>query len=253
MAGFRRIFHFLPTNVITCSTLGIAFIFAGTYLDSTVPTLDADEVLFVDGMDNPAYTFFWFNGADSGDNVHDLGESDGFADTNGNPGGAYSVQHLLDVDRDFNDEPVGGSQSYVQSLFTKTDFTYNPAVDGEIVDITFQIDLQTSNSFDSVFFLVEDENGGNANGFEQINPNGNWQTITSQTFTNQDFSARDFDGSLQLVFGFGFESTEDVFSSPETHSIKVDNFSIIINTIPEPSSAIFAVALAGLVGMRRRR
>ena len=147
---------------------------------------------------------------------------------------------------------VHRSASYSR-FFEKTDFSYNPSVDGTIVNILFQIDLQTADDMDQVFFFLKDSSGGgSARGFTDIATDGSWQTITSPIFTQSDFALRDFSGSLDLTFGFGYTSTADVNLSDVFYSINADNFSVTINTIPEPSSTIGLMFL-GFMGLRRRR
>lgn len=210
-----------------------------------------------DGMSAPNYSSFSFNGADSGSNPDDISfESSNPVGSVGNPGAYLEAIHSHDVNRnELNGEPLNGDgDTSVQSIFVEQTMTYNPAIDGPIATITFLIDLQITVPFSNVSFGIEDSGGGSISGFTSLPPStAGWQTFSSGPLTQADFSGRDFSGSDPFKFSFGFISDADVTTGPENFVIGVDNFTIVIESVPEPSSAALVGASILAVGLIRRR
>lgn len=218
------------------------------------------DQVFTDTFDSTSYNTFEFNSstiAPPDGNIDDISFSTlAVQSLGGNPGGFGQITHEHDVDRDmFGEPPNGDGTTFVQSFHDNQIFSYNPQTDGVISEIQFSLDYLTSDfEVDSVFFIVNDTNGGNAAAFLTPVSSGNWETVNSGPLFQTDFSSRDFAGSLDLEFGFGFVSSADVFVEPATFNIDVDNFVVDITTVPEPSSSV--LILTGLVGLafhRRKR
>lgn len=221
------------------------------------PTARGDLVVFDDDFSTSGYSYStdFFNLSDPGINDLDLsGATFDIIGTGGNPGGYFEVTHFHDVDRDeFGDPFDGFTETSVQSYFDNQSVTYNPGSQGAFDFITFSFDYRTIDfSFDSAFVSISDANGGNFAGFESLVTDGTWATY-EVTLDESSFSSRDFAGNLDLQFGFGF-STSGVFIEPDAEQfmIDVDNFSVSITSVPEPSSML-SMGLLGFIFLRRRR
>lgn len=231
----------------------------GSLLLSSSPLLGQSVILF-DDMDGTAYSDFFFNGFDSGNNPDDVSFS--FFEeeiSGGNPGAKLLITHEHDVDRDEFGDPFGGNtETELQSIFSNRNVKYNPSTQGAIQELTFSLDVRTSDPIDTLFFEIGDETGGNVaggfsgNGFLDIVSDGEWQTIILTGITQADVGSRDLSGSLPLDFGFGFTSFADVGFDPETYTIDVDNFQVSIVPVPEPSSALLGSLGVFLLPRRRR-
>lgn len=136
---------------------------------------------------------------------------------------------------------------FLQSVFTEQSISYTPSTQGAILSISFSLDFQTSDPFDTLLFEVSDSSGGSFAGFISITGDGTFQTITSDVLTNADFPGRNFSGSDPLSFGFGFTSSADVFNLPVTYNVIVDNFVVTATVVPEPSSLALSVLAAGFL------
>jgi hypothetical protein len=215
-----------------------------------------------DTFDSPNYGDFFFNAANSGDNPDDnsfsaIGDT---LTTGGNPGSYLELFHFHDVARDEFGDPEGGDTfTSLQSFLDERSVDYIPSTQGEIQSLSFSLDYRTTDPFDSVFFTVNDENGGNvaggftADGFFTPVTDGTWQTVTFAGVTQAEVGTRDLTGSVPLDFGFGFTSDADVFDGEVEYQIDVDNFVVTATLVPEPTAAALLVAAAGPLLARQRR
>lgn len=226
---------------------------------SSINPIGAQNVVLSDDMTDTFYSDFSFNGSDSGFNPDDISFATWDTDSSGgNPGGVFNVFHEHDVDRDELGDPFGSSDTELQSFFLNSDLSYTPASQGAIETLSFSLDVKTFDPFESVYFVIGDSLGTSVaqgfagTGFLTITPNGEWQTVTLSGVTQADVVSRDLSGALPLEFGFGFTSSAEVSSSPETFFLQADNFRIEVSAIPEPSSALI-LALGSLGLWRRRR
>lgn len=215
------------------------------------------DVIVMDDMLNPLYSIFSFNNASNGSNPDDL-SSAGFTPLGlgGNSGPYLEVLHEHDVQRDGNGDPLNGNGIVsVQSFLVDRSQTYTPSTDGAIRDITFSLDIlfpvsSSSTQFDQIFFILENANIGQLAGFTNIAGQAGWQTITVSGLTNADFSGLDFNGVLALSAGFGFISSGDVAAEFDNLSMRVDNFTVSVNAVPEPCSVLGCLALT-VIGLLR--
>lgn len=223
------------------------------------PLLHGQSVVLFDDMSDTFYSDFSFNGADSGSNPDDVSTATWANNpTEGNPGAVFSLSHDHDVNRDEFGDPLSFPVAEIQSFFdNNSNITYNPGTQGAISTLSFSLDIKTSDPFGSIFFVVSDSMGGSVArgaggaGFLSIIPNGEWQTVTLSGVTQAEVGGRDLSGALPLDFGFGFTSLAEVSGGPETYFLQADNFSVTINPVPEPSSALLLAV--GLIGFVRRR
>ena len=215
-------------------------------------TASAATVVFIeDSMDNGSgdYTAFSFLLTGSGDHGASLSEEV----SGGNPD-AYLV--LSNFYGSNFDSSLGSGQQAFLGYFP---LTWNPSIQGEILSVSFSVDvLNLTPAFSTLGFTIDDINGGNGAGFTSLAPDSAWQTISTGPLANLDFSARDFAGNLALRFGIAAVSDKlDVDGVEETVAIGVDNFRVEIEFAPIPETGSFA-PLAGLVALgfallRRRR
>ena len=231
----------------------IAFPFA---LLLSIPSLSAQNVVLFDDFTDSAYTSSFLNGQDSDSNFFDISFGGGsVSPTGGNPGSTLEAFHFHDIDRDPSGQPFGGGDTEVQTFFSNSALSYNPATQGPIQSISFSLDIKTSAPFESLFFTIGDSNGdtvaNGGGGFLSVVPNGEWQTVTLTEVTAAGASGRDFSGSDPLSFGFGFTSFEEVTNGPVLLEVLADNFRIEITPVPEPSSALLLTL--GLLSLTRRR
>ncbi|MGJ8723321.1 MAG: PEP-CTERM sorting domain-containing protein [Roseibacillus sp.] len=221
-----------------------------------IPSLSAQNVILFDDMTGSAYSASNFNSSDSGSNPDDISTAFGnIATSGGNPDSVLNITHEHDIQRDEFGDPFGDGFTNVQSFFENSSLSHNPATQGFIQSVTFSLDIRTSEPIETLFFTINDSNGGavaNAGaGFISLIPDGQWQTITLSGVTEAGASGRDFSGSDALSFGFGFTSFAEVSTGQEAFAIQADNFQIDIDVIPEPSSALLIAF--GFVGLFRRQ
>lgn len=224
------------------------------------------EIIVEDHFDQPLnYDVSYLNGQQFSDgdyNPDDVSWADGsWQSAGGNPGGSYMVTHEHDVDRNEFGDPIGDNTwTIVQSSIVLDDslFTYNPGTDGAISSITFSIDYQTVDpmSLISSEVIYEDEMGfryGLSSGFEIVQADGNWNTYQVTLNESDFYGSLDFSKDQQLFFGFGFYSSTDVSFGSDTYSVLVDNFSVSVSAVPEPSSLLLVgISGFGLLARRRR-
>ncbi len=255
--------HALPTSLPTrcVQTLAMALLPIAGLLLLAIPAGAQTIVLLADDFSLPSYSSGSINGADSSTNPDDQSASTFAAiGVGGNPGDAAVVFHEHRVARDESQLPLNGDGStFLQSILVDQSSPWTPTTDGGLAALEFRLDVQLlppngSAGVDEVYFIVQDENGGSAAGFEPITPASGWQTIVVSGLVGADFPGRNLLGSLPLSFGFGFISSGDVTSEDETLAIDVDNFVVRAVPAPEPESTLLVAAGVGtMTALARRR
>lgn len=209
------------------------------------------NLVLADDMSSPSYSSNFFTSFSNPDDVSFAGFI--FSGSGGNPGESLIVEHYHDVDRDEFDQPINGDgETFLQSYFTEQSVSYTPSTSGQIASLTFSVDYRTTDPFTTIFFDVSDLNGGNSAGFTSLTTDGNWHTLSVSGLTQADFSGRDFSGSDPLSFGFGALSSYDATFDATTFAMDVDNFTVTVNPVPEPTSALLAGLGAAALLLRRR-
>ena len=199
-----------------------------------------------DDFDAPNYSSFSFN--ESFDNPDDI-SFEFFAGVmgGGNPGDYLQVFHTHDIERI---SPMGTmTNTSVQSVLLEKTFTYDTNGAGSLGSLSFSLDVRTTDPVNFLSFAIGDSvnNSGSFTGFIGVPNDGEWHTLT---FDETD--GAQFNGQI-LQFGFGFGTSVDVGPDPIDYVIEVDNFVVIANAIPEPSSvAVLGLFLAGFVSRHRR-
>lgn len=218
----------------------------------------AQILILSDNMENLDFNYdiSSLNAADSGVNPDDLSDVNYTSSaTGGNSDGSLTVNHEHIVDPTV--DPYDGF-STLQSTLIENTFTYNPSVDGTILDISFSIDIATSDPFEDVFFLIEDSNTGGGfvvdSAFIMITTDGTFNNYSITGVTQSDIpTGFDFSGSNPLSFGFGFTSSTFVPQFVEDEfAVSADNFEVTINNVPEPSTGVLVILVAGFAILRRR-
>jgi hypothetical protein len=220
--------------------------------------VSADTVVFDDDFD-PAfdYNVFWFNNSDPPEpdnNPDDISFAEATF-TNGLPNDQMILSHNHDVERDDAGFPLeGDGVTTVQSYVINDDVFYNPSVEGAFTHVTFEFDYLTDDpDFGSAFSAFGQIGaGGSFRGFESVVSDGQWQTY-SLTLSQSDLSAYDFSGEsdVEFDFGLGLTSFFDASNGPAEFNISVDNFSVVLTSVPEPNSIAF-LGLVGLATLTRR-
>ena len=258
--------------------LPIAFILAPPTLLAQVST--PQTVVLTDDMRFTNYFEFVFNGANGGSpisNPDDISSAT-WQDVSegGNPDWVLEVFHQHDVDRDEDTgQALGGTDTYLRSVFINTRLPYTPASQGTIGSVSFSLDINFTDPFETAFFFARQSGNGSVAqgrtglGILDITPsdegNPQWQNITLTGLTEADFINIDFSSNAPIEFGFGFESFADVpeiqleegdepdelEDVPGTNFLRADNFEITIVPVPEPSSTLLCAL--GIVGLARRR
>lgn len=198
-----------------------------------------------------AFDTFFFSTDDSDGNLFVEATYDS---SGGNPNDRLIIDHFHDPVPAPDGNPFGYE---IQSVHVYTLFSYTPSVDGPIESISFTIDVENSGPDMELFFTVSDSFGGSIAGFQTLPATAGFETLSVVDLTNAEFPSRDFAGSEPLFFGFGFISVsfndgDDDFEG-EQFSVAFDNFRVSIQAIPEPAGAGFAVLLASLWPLHRRR
>lgn len=215
-----------------------------------MPALGAIETGFVDldFSSNPSFFSFFFSGRGDAER-NNLSIEESFTNVGGDNGDVLQITHFHDpVDPDnpgFDDQ--GDS---LQSFHLFEGASWNTAVRGEIVDISFSIDISNDSDVSDVYFIMGEASGGSAAGFMNIMPDGqgDFTTYTFDDVTQDIFSSRDFsDGEYQFGFGLISRSFDDQGSQ---FAADVDNFRVDVEYIPAPASL---AALGGFVLVAGRR
>lgn len=172
----------------------------------------------------------------------------------GNPGDRLEVIHFYDP----VDSPDGNPDGYdIQSIHDYQLFSWDPLVDGEILSVSFSIDIETGSNIDLVGFTMAQGSGGSIGGFVVPSLAGGWETISANDLTALDFGSVDFAGTGPITFGFSvstfaFGSGEDFFDGDQ-FAANFDNFRVTLTPVPVPGAALLLLSgLAGLAGFRRR-
>lgn len=177
--------------------------------------------------------------------------------------------------------PLAASPDFVGELdFIRNGATYVPETSGGISSITVSVDVNPTvpNIRDIYrdYFLINA--GGSLYGYTLASSNyfdisffhgpidpSAWVTLTltitpstvpnsiypnhGQTITPPDFSA----GGSPMQFGFGYLYYIEAYSSNLPTGIGIDNYTVTVNQVPEPTSASF-LAFGGLfISLRKRR
>ncbi|MGJ8723322.1 MAG: PEP-CTERM sorting domain-containing protein [Roseibacillus sp.] len=222
-----------------------------------ISSLQAQDVILFDDMTTSAYVSSSTNGSSTGSNPIDISFAYNLVETSGgNPDSVMNAHHYHDVQRDEFGFPVGPSFTNLESLYSNSSLSYNPAAEGPIQSITFSLDIKTTQPFDLVYFTINDSSGSTVadgkNGEITVVSDGEWHSITLSEVTQAGATDRDFAGSDSLFFGFGFTSFAEVTNGPANFLMSADNFQINITPVPEPSSLLLlTLGLLGLTGRRR--
>ncbi|MEM9066087.1 MAG: hypothetical protein AAGB51_11420 [Planctomycetota bacterium] len=165
--------------------------------------------------------------------------------------GGFEVIHFHDP-IDPSDPEFDDQGDTIQSVHVLEDFVWDTAIDGEILNVSFSLDVDSGGIPGSdVYFVIEDASGGSFAAFTGLTGNGGFETITAMNLTNADFSGRDFVNGGAMKFGFGFlSSTFD--DSGDQFAFLADNFSVTIKTVPMPGS-VSLLGVAGIAAFRRSR
>lgn len=172
----------------------------------------------------------------------------------GNPDDRLEVLHFHDP----VDAPEGNPDGYdIQSFHTYTLVSWDPSIDGEIVDVSFSIDVEHASGNLTLFFEMAQGGGGSFAGFTDIASTSGYETVSVSNLGPADFGGIDFAGGGPITFGFGMLSYSFGFGDTEffgeQFAASFDNFEVTVQVVPLPGALwLFAGGLAGLVGLRQR-
>ncbi len=224
--------------------------------------LKADIIIVInDGMDGPVSNYDSFFFAPPNPDDTSALQSLSPITNQGNPGHWLVMGHIYDVNRDVGGAPLNGNGSVeLIAGLTNNVVSYNPTTSGTILDISFSLDINFLDNgepvqFNEFIFLVDDGNSGFliSGPSQTISPTIGWQTIAVTGLTNVDLSGIDLTGGDgPLSFGFGFRSSGDVTGGPVFLQMGVDNFSVTVNAVPEPSAGMLVGAMLLLAAHHRR-
>lgn len=174
-------------------------------------------------------------------------------DAGGNPGEFLQILHFHDP----VEEPEGNPDGYsIQSIHDYQLFSWDPLVDGEVVSVSFSIDIESSVPL-GVGFSVAQGNGGSLAGFQFIGSTDGWQKISSGPLSTAEFGGIDFAGGEPLRFGFSVITSSDGFGEVaffgEQFAANLDNFQVSVAVVPVPAAAWLLLSSLGVLGLVARR
>ena len=174
--------------------------------------------------------------------------------TGGNPDDNLTIDHFYDP---VDDPTVADIEDYsFTSFYVYNLFTWDPSTDGDIVDVSFSLDVENGGEDIELFFIVDSATGAVADGFQFVSSTSGFETFTAPDLT---FFGADLNDDGPVQFGFAISTfvfdVRDNDTDPydgDQFSVNVDNFAVTVTAVPEPASlAIFAIG--GLCFTRRRR
>jgi hypothetical protein len=180
------------------------------------------------------------------------------ADT-GNPGAGYTVTW------NFESTVAGSMGSGETSILYEHSTAYQPSTQGTITALDFSIQYKlpaTEEAFTSIaFFLRDGGNGRQSASSITLIKDDTWHTASLSGLTADDFppvnGQINFASNQNFRFGFFLTGTHPNgygSGNPSANTISMDNFTVTIVPVPEPTTAalVFVGGLFG-IGLRRRR
>ena len=171
----------------------------------------------------------------------------------GNPGARLEILHFHGP----VDEPDGNPDGYsIQSVHSYQLFSWDPLVDGEILSISFSIDVE-SNSPLGIGFAIAQGGGGSLAGFQFIGATTGWQTLGSGPLDAGAFGGVDFASGTPLRFGFSMITSSNAFGETEfageQFAANFDNFRVSVTVVPVPAAFWLMLSALGALGLARHR
>lgn len=179
---------------------------------------------------------------------------------------------------------AGGNAAGVLFTALNQNFVYDPTVSGAITSLSASLDRFFSPTVDGLpiavgsysLRILAEQNGQIYQSIFTFGPTnqlgGDWYTLATSNIQASDFklfdpanfgssgslTGLDYAGSA-ITFGFAMRSAGAVDNNgvpvdlPSAGTLRADNFSLTISSVPEPSTWVIAVIGFGLVGAAMRR